>query len=103
MAGSFSGAGPPLGTEKCVKSGGWPRLPTSLESGAEALVGDAGGGLADRAGDGDAVEQLLLGAYLAQPFVVRGRQGLAGDETGAGVGNAQLRGLIGFVAARGMA
>ena len=58
------------------------------------------GGLADRAGDADAVEQFLLGADLAQPFVVGGGQRLAGDEAGAGIGDAQLRRLLGLVVSR---
>src|SRR5882724_2970879 len=78
-------------------------LPAALESGADTLVGGAGRRLADRARDGHPVEQLLLGADLAQPFVVRCRQGLAGDEAGAGIGDAQLRRLVGLVAARRMA
>src|SRR3954464_11214136 len=53
------------------------RLPAALETGREALAGGAGGGLADRARNGDAVEQLLLGADLAQPFVVIGRERLS--------------------------
>src|SRR6266550_6011177 len=44
-------------------------LPAAFEPCAEALVGCAGGRFADRARDCDAVEQLLLGADLAQPFV----------------------------------
>src|SRR4051794_14555493 len=75
-------------------------LPAALETGAEALAGGAGGGLADRAGDDDAVEQLLFGADLAQPFVVIGRERLSGHETGAGIGNAQFCRLVGLVGAR---
>src|ERR1700681_1748384 len=75
-------------------------LPAALEAGAKALVGGALRGFADRARDGDAVEQLLLGADLAQPFVVGGRQRLAGPEAGAGIAEAQLRRLVGLVAAR---
>src|ERR1700761_5812938 len=62
------------------------RLPAFLVAGGDPLVGGALRGLADRAGDGDAVKQLLLGADLAQPFVVRRRQGLSGGETCAGFG-----------------
>src|SRR5258705_5943235 len=72
-------------------------LPAPLESGGEALVRSARRCFTDRARDADAVEQFLLGADLAQPFVLAGRQRLAGDETGAGVGKAQLRQLVGFV------
>ena len=53
--------------------------------------------------DGDAVEQFLLGADLAKPFVVGGRQRLAGDETGAGIGNAQPGRLLGLVIPRRVA
>src|SRR6185437_12168980 len=74
-------------------------LPALLESGAEALVGGAERGLADRAGNADAAKQLLLGADLAQPFVVGGRQRLAGHKTGAGIGNAQFCRLVGLVVA----
>src|SRR5258708_21754198 len=74
-------------------------LPAALEPGAETLVGGALRGFADRARDGDAVEQLLLCADFAQPFVVVGRQGLAGREAGAGVGDAEPGRLVGLVAA----
>src|SRR5512140_1490219 len=77
-----------------------PLLPAALESGGEALVRRAQRGFADRAGDADAVEQFLLGADLSQPFVVRGGQRLAGDETGAGIGDAELRRLLGPVISR---
>jgi len=41
-------------------------------------------------------KQFLLGADLAKPFVVVGGQRLAGDEAGAGVGNAQFGGAVDF-------
>src|SRR5215212_12259000 len=88
---------------KRIKSAQLRPLPAAFEPGAEALVGGTRRRFADRARDGDAVEQLLLGADLAQPFVVRGRQGLAGDQAGAGIGNAEPRRLVGLVAARRMA
>src|SRR6185437_12676228 len=73
------------------------RLPAFLVSGGDALVGGALCGLADRAGDGNAAEQLLLGADLAQPFVVRGRQRLPGREACAGFGQLDLGGLVGVI------
>src|SRR5450631_2099776 len=75
------------------------RLPAMPESRGEALVRRPLRGFADRAGNADVAEQFLLGADLAEPFVVGRRKRLAGDETGAGVGNAQLRRLLGFVVA----
>src|SRR6185436_2819002 len=96
-------AGRRLQAGKSVKLGQLPPLPTAFEPCAEALVGGAGWRFADRAGDGDAVEQLLLGTDLAQPFVVRRRQGLAGDQAGAGVSDAEPCRLVGLVAARRMA
>src|SRR5436190_13444629 len=78
-------------------------LPAPLEAGAEALVGGAGGGLADRAGDGDAFEQFLFGADLAEPFVVARRQRAACRETGAGVRDREFCRLVGLMVARGMA
>src|ERR1700679_2962380 len=75
-------------------------LPAPLEACGEALVGGAVRSLADRAGYIDAAEQLLFGADLAQPSVVAGGERRAGAEAGAGIGNAQLRRLIGFVVAR---
>src|SRR5229473_6619162 len=75
------------------------RLPAMLESRGEALVRRALRGFADRAGNADVAEQFLLGADLAQPFVVGRRKRLAGDETGAGVGHAQLRRLLGLIVA----
>src|SRR6187402_755215 len=50
--------------------------PALLEARGQALVDRALRGFADGTGDGDVVEQLLLGAELAQPFVVIGRHGL---------------------------
>src|SRR5690349_1234155 len=78
-------------------------LPALLEARRHALVDRALRGLADRAGDGDVVEQLLLGADLAQPFVVGGRQRLAGADAGAGVGDGDLGALVGLVIARDVA
>src|SRR5438034_9079998 len=72
-------------------------LPASLEACADALAGCALRGLADRSGDADAVEQFLLGADLAQPFLVGRRHGLAHADTGAGVEHAQFRRLVGRV------
>src|ERR1700733_1728871 len=69
-------------------------LPAALEARGDALVRRSLQRLADRAGDADAAEQLLLGADLAQPFVVRGGQRLARDKTGAGVGDAEPCRLI---------
>jgi len=57
-------------------------------------------GFADRAGDGDAVEQLLRGADFAEPFVGARRQALAGGGAGAGVAVREFCGLIGLMAAR---
>src|SRR6266566_2618625 len=85
--------------ECCDNAANRSALPATLEAGADALVRGALRGLADRARDGDAVEQLLLGADLAQPFVVGARQALAGDQAGAGVVDAQFRGLIGLIVA----
>src|SRR5690348_16841246 len=73
------------------------RLPAFLEAGGDALAGCALRGLADRAGDSDAAKELLLGADLAQPFVVRARQGLSGRQTCASFGQLDLGGLIGVV------
>src|ERR1700694_1981305 len=73
------------------------RLPAALESRRQALVGGTQRGFADRGRDADAVEQFLLGADLAKPFVVAGRQRLAGAEAGAGVGDAELRRLLGLI------
>src|ERR1700726_1189098 len=75
-------------------------LPAPLESRGKALVRGAECGLADRAGYADATEQFLLGADLAQPSVIGGGQRLACAEARAGVGNAQLRRLLGFIVAR---
>src|ERR1700680_1522314 len=75
-------------------------LPAALEPGADAPAGRALRGFADRAGDADAVEQFLLGADLAQPFVVGGGKRLPGHEAGAGVDDAQLRRLPGLVVSR---
>src|SRR5580704_17902425 len=84
------------------KSGRVWRLPAALEAGAERLVGGALRRFADRGRDADAVEQFLLGADLAQPFVVGGRYGLAGDKTGAGIGDAEFCRLVGAVIPCGM-
>src|SRR6266853_1651697 len=73
------------------------RLPAALESRGKALVRGAERGFADRARNADIAEQFLLGADLAQPSVVGRRKRLAGDETGAGVGNAQPGRLVGFI------
>jgi hypothetical protein len=73
------------------------RSPAALESGGEALAGRPKRGFADRGRDADAVEQFLLGADLAKPFVVGGGQRLAGNQAGAGIGDAQLRRLLGLV------
>src|ERR1039457_4667403 len=73
------------------------RLPAVLESRGEALVRRPLRRFADRAGNADVAEQFLLGADLAQPFVVGRRKRLAGDETGAGVGNAQPSQLLGLI------
>src|SRR6202171_244627 len=73
------------------------RLPAMPESRSKALVRRPLRGFADRAGNADVAEQFLLGADLAQPFVVGRRQRLASDETGAGVGDAQLRRLLGLI------
>src|SRR5450755_1428346 len=77
----------------------WP-LPAALETRGEALVRSTLRRFADRSRDADAVEQFLLGADLSKPFVIGGRQRLAGDETGAGVGNAELCRLLGLIIAR---
>src|SRR3954453_1290612 len=61
-------------------------LPALLETRRQALADRPLRGFADRTGDGDVVEQLLLGASLAQPFVVGGRQRLARCDAGAGIG-----------------
>src|SRR6266581_8597559 len=89
-AGSFSGDRPGMANA----------LPTPLEARVETLVGGAGRGFSDRAGDGDAVEQFLLGADLAQPSIVIRRQGLAGHKAGSGVDDAQFGRLVGLVAAQ---
>src|SRR5260370_12544865 len=78
------------------------RSPAALESGAEALVRGSERRFADQARYADAVEQFLLGADLAKPFVVGGRQRLAGDQAGAGVGNAQFGGAVDFIISRRM-
>src|SRR5436190_24132248 len=74
--------------------------PAVPEAGAETLVRGAERGFADRAIDGDAAEQFLLGAELAKPLVLGGGQRLAGNEAGAGIGDAQLGGLFGLVISR---
>src|SRR6266576_3056857 len=71
--------------------------PAALESRGEALVGGPERGFADRGRDAGAIEQFLLGADLAKPFVVGGGTRLAGNQTGASVGNAQLRRLLGLI------
>src|ERR1700712_5446319 len=76
--------------------------PAALEARAQALVRGALRRLADRALDGDAAEQFLLGADLAEPFVVGGRQPLAGDQAGAGIGDAQLRRAVDLIIPAGM-
>src|SRR6185437_16765402 len=76
----------------------WP-LPVALEACGDDLVGEALRGLANRARERDAVWQLLLGAELAQPFVVTRRQALARDEARPGVADVELRRLLGVVAA----
>src|SRR5665647_207800 len=86
------------GTETTARR--YRRSPAALESGGEALVGGAQRRLADRARYADAVEQFLFGADLAQPFVVGGGKLLAGDQAGAGVGDAQPGRLLGLVASR---
>ena len=66
-----------------LEEGGLRRLlpsPATLVSGAEALAGGAERRFADRARDADALEQFLLGADLAKPFVLGGGQRLAGDQ-----------------------
>src|SRR3954464_4579190 len=75
-------------------------LPALLETRRQALVDRPLRGFADRAGDGDVVEELLFGADLAQPFVVGGRQRLARGDAGAGVGEGNLGRLVGLVIAR---
>src|SRR3984957_3311049 len=77
----------------------WHRaLPTLLETGGNALVGDAERGLRDRAGDIEAADDFLFGADPAQPLLVRCRQRLAGGKAGAGIGEAELCGLLGGIA-----
>src|SRR3954467_13056622 len=76
------------------------QLPALLETRRQALVDRPLRGFADRAGDGDVVEELLLGADLAQPFVVGGRQRLARGDAGAGVAEGDLGRLVGLVIAR---
>src|SRR5882757_214688 len=76
--------------------------PATLVAGAEALAGGAERRFADRARDADALEQFLLGADPAKPFVVGGGQRLPGDQAGAGVGNAQFRGAVDLVISRWM-
>src|SRR4051794_22633330 len=76
------------------------QLPALLETRRQALVDRPLRGFADRAGDGDVVEQLLLGADLAQPFVVGSRQRLARGDAGAGVGESDLGRLLGLVIPR---
>src|SRR5713101_3752210 len=78
------------------------RSPAALKSGAEALVRGSERRFADRARYADAFEQFLLGADLAKPFVVGGGQRLAGDQAGAGVGNAQFGGAVDFIISRRM-
>ena len=70
--------------------GGLP-LPALLEPRGEALVAEAVRRLADRAGDAQPAEQLLLRADRVQPAIARGRERLAGDKARAGVGDAELR------------
>src|SRR5438552_4924330 len=70
------------------------QLPASFEARVNTLGCGALGGLADRAGDADAVRQLLLGAELAQPSIVARRQRLPGREAGAAVLDVQLRRLL---------
>src|SRR3984893_8141628 len=88
-----------LSPELTTVTGCTRRLPAMLESRGEALGRRPLRAFADRAGNADVAEQFLLGADLAQPFVVGRRKRLAGDETGAGVGNAQLRRLLGLIVA----
>src|SRR5271165_4625515 len=78
-------------------------LPALLEARGDALVGRALRRRADRAGDGDAVGELLLGADLSQPFVVARGEALARGDAGAGVADVELCGLLGLVTARGAA
>src|SRR5882724_2078484 len=68
-----------------------------LEARGETLVRGTERRFADRARYADPAEQFLFGADLAKPFVVGGGERLAGDEAGAGVGDAQLRRLLRFV------
>src|SRR5439155_24781879 len=75
------------------------QLPASFEARVNTLGCGALGGLADRAGDADAVRQLLLGAELAQPSIVARRQRLPGREAGAAVLDVQLRRLLRLIAA----
>src|SRR5262249_24958188 len=72
-------------------------LPALFEARRNALAGGALGSLADRTGDREAAEQLLFGAELAQPFVVGGRERLAGRDAGAGLGDLEPGRLLGLV------
>ena len=73
-----------LSREGARSGGGNQRSPAALESRGEALAGRPERGFADRGRDADAVEQFLLGADLAKPFVIGGGQRLAGNQAGAG-------------------
>src|SRR5581483_4295635 len=73
------------------------RLPALFEAGGDAFVGDAQRRLRDRARNIEAADDLLLGADFAQPFVFGGGQALAGGKARAGIGQAELCGLLGPV------
>src|ERR1700680_2436569 len=83
-----------------VRPAGDDWSPATVESRGDTLFHRAERRFADRAGYADAAEQFLLGADLAKPSVVGGGKRLAGDEAGAGVGNAQFRRLLGFIISR---
>src|SRR5881394_259904 len=65
-------------------------LPALPEAGGERLVDRPMRGLAHGAVDSDIAEQLLLGADLAEPLLNIARDGLAGDQAGAGVVDAEF-------------